>query len=65
LWSTEYGRALLMKLGGVAAVGVCGWVNWRGVRRGAPPNRIVMTVEWVAAVAVLALTAQLTETEHP
>lgn len=65
LTTSAYGSALLWKLGAVAVVALCGWINWLGVRRGATANRLVMTIEWLAAVLVMALTAQLTETEHP
>ncbi len=65
LTTTPYGVALLWKLGAVAVVTLCGWTNWQAVRRGSSPNRLVMTIEWLAAVLVVALTAQLTETEHP
>lgn len=65
LISTDYGRALLLKLLGVGVIAGCGLVNWRNARRGNPPHRMVMTLEWIAAVVVLILTAQLTETEHP
>jgi len=65
LISTGYGRALLIKLVAVGIVAGCGAINWRNVRRGDPPNRTIMAVEWLAAVLVVALTAILTETEHP
>jgi copper transport protein len=65
MWTTAYGRVLSMKLAAVALVGVCGWTNWRGVRRGSEPRRSVMTAEWIAALLVVAITGLLTEMEHP
>lgn len=63
--SSPYGRALLVKLAVVALIGGCGWRNWQRVRRGQPPERAVMTLEWAAALAAVVVTAVLTETEHP
>jgi copper transport protein len=65
LTTSDYGRALLVKLGVVALIGVCGWRNWQRVRRGRTPERLVMTIEWAAALAAVVVTAVLTETEHP
>ncbi|HEY6508006.1 MAG TPA: CopD family protein [Vicinamibacterales bacterium] len=65
LWTTPHGRLLTVKLTGVAVVIACGSMNWRCVRRGTPPPRLVLTLEWLAALVVLGLTGALTETEHP
>jgi copper transport protein len=65
MWTTSYGRVLSLKLGAVVLVGLCGWTNWRGVRRGSEPRRAVMTAEWIAALLVVAITGLLTEMEHP
>lgn len=63
LWTTTYGRLLLAKLALVAMTAGCGFVNWRSLQRGgAPPLAIV---EALLAVGVVAVTAFLTETEHP
>ena len=65
MWTTAYGRVLSLKLTAVALVGLFGWTNWRGVRRGSEPRRSVMTAEWIAALLVVAITGLLTEMEHP
>jgi putative copper export protein len=65
MWTTAYGRVLSLKLGTVALVGLMGFTNWRGVRRGSEPRRAVMTAEWIAALLVVSITGLLTEMEHP
>jgi putative copper export protein len=65
LWGTAYGGVLIAKLTGVTVVLACGGINWREVRRGGVPSRLVMSVEWLAVLAVIGLTGVLTETEHP
>lgn len=65
LGTTTYGRVLLLKLFVVAAVGACGWANWREVHNNRLPKRALMTLEFLAALLVIALTGVLTETEHP
>lgn len=65
MWTTAYGRVLSMKLAAVALVGLFGWTNWRGVRRGSEPRSSVMTAEWIAALLVVGITGLLTEMEHP
>ncbi len=65
LLGTFYGRLLLLKLAAVAAIGACGFLNWQRARRGHPPHRGLITAEAAFAVATLAVTALLTETEHP
>lgn len=65
LFDSSYGRALLVKLAVVAVIAGCGWRNWQCVRRHESPARSVMTVEWLAAVAAVVVTAVLSETEHP
>jgi copper transport protein len=65
LLTTSYGRVLTVKLIGVTVILACGWTNWRAVRGGGSARPLVMTAEWLAALAVLALTGVLTETEHP
>jgi putative copper resistance protein D len=64
LW-TPYGRALLLKLSLVSVIGLCGWANWRNVRRQKEPAVRLIAAESIAAVLVLCATAVLTETEHP
>jgi copper transport protein len=65
LIASAYGRRLLVKLAVVAVILGCGWRNWQRVRRHQPPERSVMTVEWLAALAAVVVTAVLSETEHP
>ena len=71
LWTTTYGRLLLLKLALVAAVGAAGAYNWRvatprllaagGVAR----IRTVMLVELLFAILVLAVTSALVATPPP
>ncbi len=65
LVETTYGRLLLAKLALVAAIGGCGFVNWQRVRAGTAPRVPVVQAEAVFAVLTIAVTAWLTETEHP
>jgi putative copper export protein len=65
LWNTTYGRVLTTKLAAVGIVTLCGGINWRAVRRGETASPSVMTLEYLAALCVLALTGVLTESEHP
>jgi len=65
LVETTYGRLLLAKLVAVAAIGACGYVNWRRVRAGDAPRGPVIQAEAIFAVLAIAITAWLTETEHP
>ncbi|MGE3517749.1 MAG: copper resistance D family protein [Vicinamibacterales bacterium] len=66
LWTTEYGRLLLLKLAGVALVLALGAANWwRMHRAGKPPHARLARAEMIAAGLVVAVTAWLTETAHP
>ena len=65
LVETTYGRLLLAKLALVGAIGGCGFVNWQRVRGGTPPRVPVIQAEAVCAVLAIAVTAWLSETEHP
>jgi putative copper export protein len=68
LWTTAYGRILLLKVALVAAIGGCGFVNWRRLRRMIPnetDSLAIVVLEALLAVAVLLVTALLTETGHP
>jgi putative copper export protein len=65
LVTSAYGRLLVLKLVVVAGVGACGWANWREIRSNRLPTRALITLEYIAALFVVALTGVLTETEHP
>jgi putative copper export protein len=65
LVTTTYGRLLLLKLFFVACVAACGRANWRDARNNRPPRRRLMTLEYLAALLVIAMTGVLTETEQP
>jgi putative copper export protein len=65
LLGTFYGRLLLLKLVVVAAIGACGFLNWQRVGGGAAPKLSLIRTEAALAVLAIALTAMLTETEHP
>jgi putative copper resistance protein D len=77
LWTTLYGRVLSARIALFAAVGFCGWLNWRqfsgaaarGAREGesgaAPRRTVLPLVEVCLATAVVILTGLLTQLEHP
>jgi putative copper export protein len=71
LWSTGYGRVLLVKLLLVGAVGAAGVVNWRLVRprlreaSGLRRLRLSAATELVFALLVLTATAVLTGQPRP
>jgi len=68
LWTTAYGRMLLLKVALVGAVAGCGFVNWRRLRRTIPNETgslAIVLLEAFLAVAVVLVTALLTETGHP
>jgi putative copper export protein len=68
LWTTAYGRILVLKAGLVVGVLVCGYVNWQRLRKLheeiASPASIVV-LEAMLAAAVVIVTGYLTETGHP
>lgn len=71
LWSTPYGRTLLLKLALVGAVLAMGFINWRVVRprlRDAPDLRrlrLTAGAELLLALLVLTVTAILTGLPRP
>ena len=71
LWTTDYGRVLLIKLLLVAGVGAAGFANWRFVRprlrsaAGLQRLRTSAAVELVFALLVVAATAVLTGQPRP
>ena len=62
LWPGTYGILLLGKGVAVAALGLCGWRNWR---TGPDHGLSVPRLELALAVTVVVLTAWLTDTAHP
>jgi copper resistance protein D len=67
LWNTTYGRLLLIKVALVAGISVCGFANWRDLRHSAANRspRVTIWIETALALAVLIVTAFLTEIAHP
>jgi putative copper export protein len=68
LWTTAYGRILLLKVALVGAIGGCGFVNWRRLQRKIPPEAgslAIVLLEALLTIAVVLVTALLTETAHP
>lgn len=60
LWTTDYGRALLAKVIGVAVVGILGMTNWQR-----PRLRVVIAEVLTGVFVVLTLTALLSGLEMP
>jgi putative copper export protein len=70
LWSTTYGRALMLKLALVGAIGLCGAANWKRYRENVrgealPGSHRIAVAEALLALAVVVVTGILTELEHP
>lgn len=72
LWSSSYGRTLLLKLGALSVVALTGAYNWRRVRptlardaAAARRLRASASMELVVAVIVIAITAVLVATPPP
>ena len=71
LWSTDYGRTLLLKVGLFAAVGAVGACNWRrftprlGDARGTSALLVSARVELALAIVLLAVTAVLVHLGMP
>lgn len=64
LWTTRYGQLLLGKLLLVAALGACGFGNWRRSRENRLPSPGLIRAEAALAILVVLVTTLLTETEH-
>jgi putative copper export protein len=68
LWMTAYGRVLVLKVGLVAAISICGYVNWHHLRRwraDSESSTSIMVLEATLAIAVVIVTGYLTEIGHP
>ena len=69
LWRTSYGRVLALKVVLVMCAACCGYFNWRALRRyrgadGSSDEPPAVIVEVGLAIAVVFLTAFLTELDH-
>lgn len=60
LWTTPYGRTLVLKIAAASGVGLLGFLNWR-----APRTRVIAAELALALVLVLSLAAWLSELERP
>lgn len=68
LWTTAYGRLLVLKAGLVVGVSVCGYVNWRRLRKlheESGSSALIVVLEATLAAAVVIVTGYLTEIGHP
>jgi len=68
LWTTAYGRVLVLKAGLVAGISVCGYVNWRRLRKlheESASLALIVALEAALAAAVVIVTGYLTEIGHP
>jgi putative copper export protein len=64
LWLTDYGRVLALKACIVGAISVCGFLNWRGLRRRQGFSWLVATEVALAALVAI-VSGFLTEIAHP
>ena len=68
LWTTAYGRVLLVKVALVGGISVAGYVNWRRLRRlheMGEPSPAIIVLEAALTAAVVLVTSVLTEMAHP
>jgi putative copper export protein len=68
LWTTSYGRALVLKLCCFAGVVFCGyrnWSRWSVSPAGAVTDRRTEMIESALALAIVLITSVLTELPHP
>ncbi|MGA3236309.1 MAG: CopD family protein [Bryobacteraceae bacterium] len=68
LWTTAYGRLLVLKAGLVVGISACGYVNWRHVRKlheKSASSASIVVLEATLAAAVAIVTGYLTEIGHP
>jgi putative copper export protein len=67
LWTTAYGRLLVLKAGLVVGISVCGYVNWQRLRKlhDSASSVVIVVLEATLAAAVVIVTGYLTEIGHP
>ena len=68
LWTTGYGRVLLVKVALVGGISVAGYVNWQRLRRlheEDEASAAIIVLEAALAAAVVLVTGFLTEIAHP
>jgi copper transport protein len=68
LWTTAYGRVLLVKVALVGGIAVAGYLNWQRLRQAHEVDEssvAIIVLEAALAVAVVVVTGFLTEIAHP
>jgi putative copper export protein len=68
LWTTAYGRVLLVKVALVGGISIAGYFNWQRLRRlheSGEASAAIVVLEAVLAAAVVLVTGFLTEIAHP
>lgn len=68
LWTTAYGRVLLVKVVLVGGISIAGYLNWQRLRRlheVDEPSVAIIALEAVLTIAVVLVTGFLTEIAHP
>jgi putative copper export protein len=68
LWTTAYGRLLVLKAGLVVGISVCGYINWQRLRKlheESASSAFIVVIEAMLAAAVVIVTGYLTEIGHP
>jgi len=65
LVDSAYGRLLILKLVLVADTATLGFLNWRTFKRAGNSRTTVLLLEVASAVAIVVVTAFLTESDHP
>jgi copper transport protein len=68
LWTTAYGRVLLVKVALAGGISIAGYFNWQRLRRlhvEGETSAAIILVEAALAVAVVLVTSVLTEIAHP
>jgi putative copper export protein len=65
LWTTRYGRVLMLKIALAAVAMACGALNWRAIHRQAREPGRAAAIELATAFSIVVVTSLLTELEHP